>query len=369
MSNAADEEKYCRQYWAVADSDGSQELDAQEALAFFSKTRLSTSVLHCMWDAIATSRGKRDLNYDDFVLALRWVALAQNGEEASLARVQQGPLSLRAKIDVPGWNPFLKGVRTLSETAQHEEYWKVADADGSGEVDVQEAVAFLSKSGLRNRVLNEIWGLATSQGVYSSLDMERFKTVLRLVAMAQKGMKLDLDEAEGGDMELIANIKFEAPKPAPKPVDPFVRPSPPALESMIEEIPLDDLTCELLAQVLEEVLRVDAASVRNVRDHKVNGEALHDMREFQEFAKLSYPDKKKVERWVAERKSEEKFKEYLVGVFGGDSQRAEDACALLEKYAVSNREEYLWFRGQASQQTNMRAIVRRFPELGAGPGG
>ncbi|KAA8491677.1 Vegetative incompatibility protein HET-E-1 [Porphyridium purpureum] len=389
-SSAPEEDQYCKGYWEIADSDGSGELDAQEALAFFSKARLSTSVLHRMWDEIAVARGKQALNYDDFVLALRFIALEQNGEEGSLARAQQGPLSLCAKIDIPGSNPFALGARTLSETAQHEVYWKLAQADGSGEVDVQGAVAFLSKSGLRNRVLNEIWGLATSQGVFSTLDMERFKTVLRLVAMAQKGMKLDLDEAAGGDMELIADIKVEVTTTLPEPTSSFARPSRPAtsvvdyhaaeiqspgngwdtdLESMLEETPLDDLTCEQLARVLEEVLQVDSASVRNVREHKVNGVSLHDMRRFQEIANLSFPDKRKVVKWVAERKSDEGFKEYLAGVFGGDWERAEHAYALLEKYAISNREEYLLFRSQPSQRAAVRAIVRRFPELGTWPRG
>ncbi|KAA8491576.1 Vegetative incompatibility protein HET-E-1 [Porphyridium purpureum] len=394
VSSAADEEQYCRAYWAVAVSENSGALDAQEAQAFFSNAQLSASVLYQMWNEIVTARRKRALSYDDFVLALRWVALAQNGEEASLARVEKGSSSLRAKIDVPERNPFVKGVRSQLETSRFDEYWKVADADGSGEVDVQKAVAFLSKSGLRNRVLNEIWGLATSQGVYSSLDMERFKTVLRLVAMAQKGMKLDLNEAESGEMELIADIKVEsakpvpehaaepapvpapvpAPEPAPKPVIPVGLSSDDEsdteLDSMLTETPLDDMTCEQLARVLEKVLQVDLESVKNVRERKVNGEALHDMKEFQEFVQLSFPDKRKIEKWVAGRKSYEGFEEYLKGVLGGDSERAEHACALLlESHAVSNLDEWLWFRKQPSKRTNMRAIVRLFPELGTWPGG
>ncbi|KAA8491735.1 Vegetative incompatibility protein HET-E-1 [Porphyridium purpureum] len=383
VPGAADEAQYCKDYWAVADSDRSGALEAQEALAFFSKTRLSTSVLYRMWDDIATARGKLTLNYDDFVLALRFIALEQNGEQGSLARAQQGPLSLRAKIDVPGANPFALGARTLSETAQHEVYWKVADADGSGEVDVQETVAFLSKSGLPNRMLNEIWSFATSQGMFSSLDTGRFKTALRLVAMAQKGMKLDLDEAARGEKELIANIKVEVPTPVPEPVGPFGQPARPDtstvdpradeilspgdesdtdVEKMLAETPLDDLTCEQLARVLEGVLQVDAASVRNVRERQVNGEALNDMKEFQEFVQLSFPDKKKVDKWVAARKSYEGFEQYLLGALDGDTERAERACALLlESHAVSNLEEWLWFRKQPSKRTNMRAKRGFFP--------
>ncbi|KAA8493400.1 hypothetical protein FVE85_8845 [Porphyridium purpureum] len=173
-------------------------------------------------------------------------------------------------------------------------------------------------------------------------------------------------------MELIADVKTEAWKPGSEPVG-LLRQSPyngsvTDFESLLAETPLDGLTCQLLAQLLEEVLRIDGASV-NVKDRKVNGEALHDMKEFQEFVQLSFPDKKKVEKWVTGRKSHEKFKEYLVNVLGGDLERAERACTLLENYAGSNLEEHLWFRVQSSQRTNMRAIVRRFPELGTWPGG
>ncbi|KAA8491736.1 Vegetative incompatibility protein HET-E-1 [Porphyridium purpureum] len=367
MSSAADEEKYCQNLWGIADSDKSGTLDAQKALVFFSKAQLSTSMLDRMWKEIATGRGKRALNYNDFVLALRFVALVQDGEKASLARAQQGSHSLRAKLDIPGSNPLPIGARTPLETTRHEEYCELVCTNGSDEVDVQKAVVFLSKSGLRNRVLNEIWGIATSQGTFSSLDTGRFKTALRLVAMAQKGMKLDLDEAANGDMELIANIEVEATTPLPEPVGPFPGDD---MNSVLAETALDDLTCEQLARVLEELLRVDAASVRDVWERKVTGEALHDMKEFQEFVQLSFPDKKKIEKWVAGRKSCEGFEEYLLGILGGDAERAERACALLLEYhAVSNLEKWLWFRKQPSKRRSMREIVRLFPELGTWPGG
>ncbi|KAA8490702.1 Vegetative incompatibility protein HET-E-1 [Porphyridium purpureum] len=202
---------------------------------------------------------------------------------------------------------------------------KLADADGSRGVDVQKAVAFLVKSGLRSRLLNEIWGLATSQGEFSSLNVERFKTVSRLLAMVQKGMKLDLVEAAGGSIELTTGIKAEAAPLVSQSAGPFVRPPHDELEIVLAETSLDDLTCELGARLLEKVLEVDAAAVKTVRELKVNGEALYDTREFQELVQPSFPDMKKIEKWVA----------------GGN-----------------------W-----ANILGMRAIVRRFPELGTWPVG
>ncbi|KAA8493399.1 putative WD repeat-containing protein [Porphyridium purpureum] len=115
--------------WDTSDLKCGPETLSTEALAFFSNARLPMLVLHRMCEDIVAARGKRALNYEDFVLALRFVALTQNGEGPSLARVQHGSHSMRAKIDVPGSNPFDKVTRSLLETARHDEYWKLADVD------------------------------------------------------------------------------------------------------------------------------------------------------------------------------------------------------------------------------------------------
>ncbi|KAA8495089.1 hypothetical protein FVE85_3330 [Porphyridium purpureum] len=62
------------------------------------------------------------------------------------------------------------------------------------------------------------------------------------------------------------------------------------------------------AQVLEEVSWVDVASVKNMKEHTVGSEAPRDLKELEEFAHFSFPDNRKVEKWLPEQKSYEGFK-------------------------------------------------------------
>lgn len=97
-------------------------------------------------------------------------------------------LGTQAPLAAPAGQPVVsKGIDfSRREQECYQLLFAEADPEGSGRLGGQQAVAFLSRSGLAKPALKQIWDVADSSGS-GWLDREDFSVALRLVAHAQSG--------------------------------------------------------------------------------------------------------------------------------------------------------------------------------------
>ena len=79
------------------------------------------------------------------------------------------------------------------EAEYFEALWQVADAQKSGKLAGNQAVAFLLLSGLPKNVLREVCSVASSKTV-RFLTKAEFIVAMRLIAMAQRGLTITASE-------------------------------------------------------------------------------------------------------------------------------------------------------------------------------
>ena len=79
------------------------------------------------------------------------------------------------------------------EADYFEALWQVADAQQSGKLAGNQAVAFLNLSGVAKNVLRAVWSVADSKALHF-LTKADFFVAMRLIAMAQRGLTITASE-------------------------------------------------------------------------------------------------------------------------------------------------------------------------------
>lgn len=121
--------------------------------------------------------------------------------------------SLLVSASNSGWSP------SPAQLPHYRHFFMFADQDRGGKVDGRETVAFLSRSGLNNQVLKQIWTLSVSSPSARFLTAKEFIVACRLVAHAQNGKPVTIEAvAEFAQVPLPLPI-FQGIPPLNNPVN------------------------------------------------------------------------------------------------------------------------------------------------------
>jgi Ca2+-binding EF-hand superfamily protein/predicted nucleic acid-binding Zn-ribbon protein len=236
------EANYFNALWEVADTQEKGNIAGNVAVQFFMNSGLQGPVLREIWN-IADAKKQNYLGRDEFIVALRCIAMVQQGLPVSmndLAKHGQTvlPLPKFAGLMQPkaqGWT------MTLEDRTKYEGLFPRFDEDGDGFIQGKEAVELLSKSGLDRLVLKKIWELADTDAD-SKLNLGEFCLAMHFsVCCSKRGMTLPnqlpitlgaavgcrippLNASSGGTSakdtafgDLASMMPKITPKPKPKP--------------------------------------------------------------------------------------------------------------------------------------------------------
>lgn len=139
-----------------ADPESKGRLEGAQVVEFFKRSNLSTDILKDIW-TICTPNGESFLDRERFYVALRLIALAQEGKSVS-------PDSI--------FNNTPAGLPNFKSTAVIKDRWELEDDDkdkyeklfnqfsgGKGFLTAEEAYAILSRTGAKSEYLSKIWNL------------------------------------------------------------------------------------------------------------------------------------------------------------------------------------------------------------------
>jgi hypothetical protein len=196
--------------WAETKAPAGQ-LSAKSALALFSTSGLSQGTLGGIWNLANTSPPKGSLKESEFYVALKLMALAQDGSpvevkglevKSSLPKVGS---AAAAPVAGAGPTPCAGGDAAAANTPDVEaelsltaedlgiyaKLWGEVDTPGDV-VTATVAVTFFQTSGLDKKILRSIWGLADTLRPKGKLSKREFYTALKLMALAQAGKPVDV---------------------------------------------------------------------------------------------------------------------------------------------------------------------------------
>lgn len=235
------------EYWAEA-SQGEDRVVGKDAVAFFGRaTKVSKGQLRHVWE-IADHRKEGELDYKQFLIALRLIAIAQRGAEISVrglrnfVGIQLIPDLRRAdpppdaSAETPsGIRPSVGDQRpdVSSKTSsgrapnrsecfswhvppdvisRYDQYFASLDSRNAGFVDGQAAVTFFGKSGLPRATLKKVWALAdwTRDG---KLDLHEFRTAMHMITNLRAGRLRVEDLPHALDPSGSALLTTKSPSP------------------------------------------------------------------------------------------------------------------------------------------------------------
>ncbi|CAG8581790.1 22451_t:CDS:10, partial [Gigaspora margarita] len=203
------------QLFQIADVDKKGVIEGRNAINFFSKSGLSQITLKDIWN-LADNKNKGYLTLENFIIAIRLVAKAQNGQNPSLDDINTG-------VCLPHFDGYpvddnIEFSNFVISNEDRERYvylqlFQLADVDKKGVIDGQNGINFFNKSGLSRTTLKDIWNLADNKNK-GYLTLKDFIIAVRLIAKAQNGQNLSLDDINTGvclpqfDGCPIDNIEF-----------------------------------------------------------------------------------------------------------------------------------------------------------------
>lgn len=209
------EKTYYDQLFAVADTEGTGQLQGMHAVNFFKLSGLDVSLLKNIW-SLADSRQRHFLAREDFYVALRLIGLAQNGIAPTREKIQEtatAPVPYARFSNVPLAPPPLPAPATATppqdpatpsrspafpsslegdgyamsseDRARYLNHFGPCDVNGDGFVDGPQAVELFSRSGLDRSVLGRVWDLADADND-SRLSPGEFAVAMHLIVCISK---------------------------------------------------------------------------------------------------------------------------------------------------------------------------------------
>ncbi|KDO34412.1 hypothetical protein SPRG_01548 [Saprolegnia parasitica CBS 223.65] len=213
------EKAYYDTLFVLADDEKAGAIGGRSAVTFFSKSGLDKTVLREIW-TIADARQTSQLLIGDFYVAMRLIAMAQQGQPATHQRfveLAQTPFTVAILQGVPP--PAMPAPPSAGpsyailedEKAKYNGIFRQYDTDGDGYIQGHEAAALFQMSGLDRERLRTVWTLAdrTSDG---RLDVTEFYIAMHLIVCVTK-RDLPLPSSIPYDMEqsLQSSANFTNP--------------------------------------------------------------------------------------------------------------------------------------------------------------
>ncbi|OQR89877.1 hypothetical protein ACHHYP_05981 [Achlya hypogyna] len=191
------EQSYYDSLFGVADEEKAGAIGGRSAVLFFSKSGLDKAILREIW-TIADSRQASQLQVGDFYVAMRLIAMAQQGQPVTRQRffeLAQTPFTVAILQGVPPpampAPPSAPSYAILDdEKTKYNAIFAQYDTDGDGFITGPEAAALFQMSGLDRESLRVVWTLAdrTADG---RLDLTEFYIAMHfIVCVTKRGMSL-----------------------------------------------------------------------------------------------------------------------------------------------------------------------------------
>mmetsp|Transcript_4777 Transcript_4777/g.6668 ORF Transcript_4777/g.6668 Transcript_4777/m.6668 type:complete len:356 (-) Transcript_4777:34-1101(-) len=183
---------YYTQVFQLADADRDGRISGQEGAPFLRKSQLSDATLMEIWN-LADRQKQGFLSLEEFAIALKLVALAQQGILPSLERLSQ----VRAPPQLVGvviQSPQPTGAPVISQDDlyKYDNLFLQADKNKDGLVDGEEAKIYFTKANIPTDKLAKIWGLC-ERDRDNCLSVSEFRLAIHLVYWSLKGNPIPED--------------------------------------------------------------------------------------------------------------------------------------------------------------------------------
>lgn len=201
-----DEKAYYDQLFVIADTAATGQLQGLHAVNFFKLSGLDVGILKNVW-SIADARQQHYLDREDFYVALRLIAMAQNNipptrekllETVAIqlpyARFQSMPPPATTPPPPPsppqallspsqsGQDPY---AMSGEDRARYLNHFAPYDTNGDGFVEGAQAVELFSRSGLDRQALGKVWELSDNDKD-SRLNPDEFAVAMHLIVCVSK---------------------------------------------------------------------------------------------------------------------------------------------------------------------------------------
>ncbi|ETV86729.1 hypothetical protein H257_01826 [Aphanomyces astaci] len=228
------EKHYYDMLFQIADDERTGAIGGRSAVMFFTKSGLDKSILREVW-TIADSRQTSFLLLKDFYVAMRLIALAQQGHPVNLPHFYElasSPFALARLEGVPPPQqqqqqpPASTYAITSDEKTKYQGIFAQYDTDHDGFLLGQDAAALFQMSGMDRNDLRTVWTLAdrSSDG---RLDLTEFYIAMHLIVCVTK-RGLPLPQTLPLELEQSLRSTGSFSQPASGHLQPTQPPQPPA---------------------------------------------------------------------------------------------------------------------------------------------
>ena len=196
-------------FLSQADPDGHNRVEGPQAVEFLKRSGLPTDVLKTIW-TIATPEGESFLDRERFYVALRLIALAQEGKPVSEQSIYD---DIQASIPKFQSNVVVKNKWDV-DTADKDKYSKMflSLSNGKGYLTTEEAIEMFRKTQVKPEYLKKIWNLSdpTDSGEFRE---NQFMVAMHLVTRLKNLSEPIPDELPPPLKKIISAQPQEANKP------------------------------------------------------------------------------------------------------------------------------------------------------------
>eukprot|EP01119_Soliformovum_irregulare_P017918 TRINITY_DN53_c0_g1_i1.p1 TRINITY_DN53_c0_g1~~TRINITY_DN53_c0_g1_i1.p1 ORF type:complete len:486 (-),score=122.06 TRINITY_DN53_c0_g1_i1:89-1507(-) len=185
--DTATEQQYYAKLYTIADTDHDGKVNGAEGASFLRKASLPDAILEKVWD-MADANRQGFLKEREFAIAMRLVALAQEGKPVTLNQIPN--VSSYPKFDtIPPPPPAFPTRISDDDLFKFDNLFVQADQDQDGFVNGQEARTYFTKAKIPTDKLAAIWELSERDGD-GKLNRGEFRVAMTLMYWLLRGNDL-----------------------------------------------------------------------------------------------------------------------------------------------------------------------------------
>jgi hypothetical protein len=200
------EQKYYTSIFLKTDPAGSGRIEGRQAVALFRTSNIAVPTLKTIWE-LATPNKEDFLDKNRFFIALKLIALAQEGKPVSLQMIHE-------KVGLPRFEgieiPAMPDEWELNENEQIvyvNGFKKLSNEKGF--LTAAEARELLQRTNFTPEVLKKIWILIGMNS--GNMNIDQFVVAMQLIAKARAG--IDVPDTLPGSLDRVLNKKVVKEEP------------------------------------------------------------------------------------------------------------------------------------------------------------